>query len=121
MEDRDEKCNAVIEKCLEKDMELCGITGVEDMLQEDIYPTLEKLRNAGISIWMLTGDKIETAMCIAISTGLKSTASEMYVIKEISDPMAFQNELNNFTLMSGAVLVIDGQTLQVALETENFF
>lgn len=32
MEDRDEKCNATIEKYLEKDMELVGITGVEDKL-----------------------------------------------------------------------------------------
>ena len=53
-------------------MELLGITGVEDMLQEDIAPTIDTLRNAGIKIWMLTGDKVETAQCIAISTGLKS-------------------------------------------------
>ena len=61
MEDRDERCNLAIEKHLEKDMELVGITGVEDKLQEDIYQTIEKMRNAGIKIWMLTGDKIETA------------------------------------------------------------
>ena len=42
-------------------MELLGITGVEDMLQEDIAPTIDTLRNAGIKIWMLTGDKVETA------------------------------------------------------------
>ncbi len=34
--------------------------------------TIESLRNAGIKIWMLTGDKVETAKCIAISAGLKS-------------------------------------------------
>ncbi len=39
-------------------MELLGITGVEDKLQEDIRNTLEALRNAGISVWMITGDKI---------------------------------------------------------------
>jgi phospholipid-translocating ATPase len=42
-------------------MELLGITGVEDMLQEDIQHTIESLRNAGIAVWMLTGDKVETA------------------------------------------------------------
>lgn len=45
----------------------------------------------------------------------------MFVIREISDPLTFQNELNNFTLLSNPVLVIDGQTLQIALETDNFF
>lgn len=53
-------------------MEYLGVTGVEDKLQEDVLTTIETLRSAGIQVWMLTGDKIETAKCIAISTGLKS-------------------------------------------------
>lgn len=56
---------------LENDMELLGITGVEDKLQVDVAQTIESLRNAGISVWMLTGDKVETATCIAISAGFK--------------------------------------------------
>jgi len=46
---------------IETDLELIGLTGVEDKLQEDVKPTLEMLRNAGIRVWMLTGDKVETA------------------------------------------------------------
>lgn len=42
-------------------MEFLGITGVEDLLQEDINSTIDQLRNAGIKVWMLTGDKMETA------------------------------------------------------------
>ena len=53
-------------------MEFLGITGVEDKLQEDVCSTLENVRNAGVNVWMLTGDKIETAICIAISSGIKS-------------------------------------------------
>ena len=53
-------------------MEFLGITGVEDKLQENVAFTLENARNAGIKVWMLTGDKIETAICIAISSGLKA-------------------------------------------------
>lgn len=60
----------VVEQHLEHDLELLGLTGVEDKLQEDVKPTLELLRNAGLKIWMLTGDKIETATCIAISSKL---------------------------------------------------
>jgi phospholipid-translocating ATPase len=52
-------------------MEYLGTTGVEDKLQEDVLQTIETLRLAGIQVWMLTGDKIETAKCIAISAGLK--------------------------------------------------
>jgi phospholipid-translocating ATPase len=57
---------------LETDMECLGVTGVEDKLQENVAITIEGLRKAGIQVWMLTGDKIETATCISISTGLKS-------------------------------------------------
>jgi phospholipid-translocating ATPase len=37
-----------------------------------VLGTIETLRAAGIQVWMLTGDKIETAECIAISAGLKN-------------------------------------------------
>ena len=57
---------------LEREMDFLGVTGVEDKLQENVELTIESLKAAGIQIWMLTGDKIETAKCIAISTGLKS-------------------------------------------------
>jgi len=62
----------VVTKYLENDLELLGITGVEDKLQDDVSSTLELLRNAGINIWMLTGDKVETACCIGISSRLIS-------------------------------------------------
>ena len=55
-----------------EDMEYLGVTGVEDKLQEDVLGSIETLRGAGIQVWMLTGDKVETAKCIAISAGLKS-------------------------------------------------
>jgi phospholipid-translocating ATPase len=60
----------VFAECLERDIELLGLTGVEDKLQDEVKSTFELLRNAGIKVWMLTGDKIETATCIVISTKL---------------------------------------------------
>jgi phospholipid-translocating ATPase len=77
LEGRNEAMAAVVADALETDLELLGLTGVEDKLQEDVKSTLELLRNAGIKIWMLTGDKIETATCIAIST--KLVARNQYI------------------------------------------
>ena len=114
LEGRDAKCKKSLE-LLELDMELLGITGVEDMLQEDIQHTIESLRNAGIAVWMLTGDKVETAQCIAISTGLKAPTQEMFVIKDTEDSLTLQNLLNSYGLRNNSVLVIDGISLQVAL------
>lgn len=96
-------------------MELLGITGVEDMLQEDIAHTIDTLRNAGICIWMLTGDKVETAQCIAISTGLKSPQQAMFVIQSVEDPMTIQNLLNLYSMQQSSVLVIDGSSLEIAM------
>lgn len=63
---------AQVVESLEREMELLCVTGVEDKLQDNVRPTLELLRNAGIKIWMLTGDKLETATCIAKSSRLVS-------------------------------------------------
>jgi phospholipid-translocating ATPase len=63
---------------LEREMDLVGITGVEDKLQDEVAITIEALRMGGVKIWMLTGDKVETAKCIAISAGLKAASQEIH-------------------------------------------
>ncbi|XP_043284852.1 phospholipid-transporting ATPase IF [Venturia canescens] len=54
---------------MEKGLTLLGVTAVEDRLQEGVQETLESLRVAGIKVWVLTGDKAETAENIAFSCG----------------------------------------------------
>ena len=55
---------------LQHDMDLIGITGVEDKLQDEVATTIQALRMGGVKIWMLTGDKMETAENIAKSCRL---------------------------------------------------
>ncbi len=66
-------------------MEYLGVTGVEDKLQEDVLASIEIIRGAGIQVWMLTGDKIETAKCIAISAGLKYRTQTIIEIRDATD------------------------------------
>jgi len=66
IQDRHSNVQAVRES-IERDLECLGVTGVEDRLQTNVQSSLENLRNAGIRIWMLTGDKVETATCIGMS------------------------------------------------------
>jgi len=66
-------------------MDLLGITGVEDKLQEEVAVVIESLRNAGIQVWMLTGDKVDTATCIAISAGFKSNKEKLFYMRELTD------------------------------------
>ena len=66
LEDRDLKIKQVYED-LENGLELIGAIGVEDKLQEGVGETIEGVRRAGINLWVLTGDKQETAINIAFS------------------------------------------------------
>lgn len=53
-----------------------GVTGVEDLLQDNLKECIEDFRNAGIKIWMLTGDKGATAKEIAYSCALITKSTE---------------------------------------------
>lgn len=55
---------------MESNLTFCGCTAVEDELQEDIQEVITSLREANIKIWMLTGDRSETARQTAIASGL---------------------------------------------------
>ena len=55
---------------IESNMHIIGITGIEDKLQDEIPSTIEILRSTGIKVWILTGDKMETAINIGFSCKL---------------------------------------------------
>eukprot|EP01134_Creolimax_fragrantissima_P003437 CFRG3437T1 len=105
-----------VRETLEYDLELLGVTGVEDKLQEDIKPTLELLRNAGIKIWMLTGDKMETATNIAISSRLVSRSQTIHQFKHVETIREARFELQAFKKKRDCALVIDGDALRLCME-----
>ena len=53
---------------MEDDLELLGAIGIEDKLQENVKETLIALGDAGIKVWVLTGDKKETAINMALAS-----------------------------------------------------
>ncbi|CAH8292742.1 unnamed protein product [Schistosoma turkestanicum] len=61
-----------LKKCyyeIESDMEPIGVTGIEDKLQPGVKNCIKALKEAGIQIWILTGDKAETAITVSQSIG----------------------------------------------------
>lgn len=64
---------------IEKNMELVGATAIEDKLQDQVGNTISTLAEAGIKIWVLTGDKQETAINIGYACAMLSNT--MHVIK----------------------------------------
>ncbi|XP_074211407.1 putative phospholipid-transporting ATPase IIB isoform X3 [Camelus bactrianus] len=115
LHDRALKVAAVVES-LEREMELLCLTGVEDQLQAGVRPTLEMLRNAGIKIWMLTGDKLETATCIAKSSHLVSRTQDTHIFRPVTSRGEAHLELNAFRRKHDCALVISGDSLEVCLK-----
>lgn len=69
MDGREDKLGAIYEE-IECDMMLVGVTAIEDKLQDGVPQTIANLQMAGIKIWVLTGDKQETAINIGYSCQL---------------------------------------------------
>ncbi|XP_039919842.1 phospholipid-transporting ATPase VD isoform X1 [Hirundo rustica] len=69
---------------LETKLTLLGATGIEDRLQEGVPDTIQALRKAGIKIWMLTGDKRETAVNIAYACKLLEPEDRIFTLKSQS-------------------------------------
>merc|ERR1712086_248680 len=55
---------------LERDLDIVGASAIEDKLQENVPETIQVLKDAGIKVWVLTGDKLETAVNIGMSCNL---------------------------------------------------
>ena len=65
-------------------MMLSGSTAIEDKLQENVKETIEAFKETGIKVWVLTGDKVETAINIGYSCGLLNNDMEQYVINTVN-------------------------------------
>ena len=55
---------------IENKLRVVGATAIEDKLQEDVSHVIDFIKRANIKVWVLTGDKLETAMNIAVSSGI---------------------------------------------------
>lgn len=65
---------------MEIEFDLVGTTAIEDKLQDEVGETLKFIKAAGIKVWVLTGDKIETAINIGISCQLLNVDMETFII-----------------------------------------
>uniref|UniRef100_A0A4W5R7F2 Phospholipid-transporting ATPase n=1 Tax=Hucho hucho TaxID=62062 RepID=A0A4W5R7F2_9TELE len=106
---------------IEKNLELLGATGVEDKLQEKVQETIEALRLAGIKVWVLTGDKHETAVSVSLSCGhFHRTMNILELVQQKSDNECAEQlrQLarrikDDHVIQHG--LVVDGASLSLAL------
>ena len=122
---RDERLAACAE-AIERECQLLGATAVEDKLQEGVPETVQTLRAAGALVWMLTGDKLETAVSIAHTCRLIDKDGDLVVVKEedfANDDDFLKQKLaearEDKALGSDFGLVIEGGALRYALLEKN--
>lgn len=87
IQDREDKLEAVADS-IERELTLLGGTAIEDRLQEGVPDTIALLAEAGIKLWVLTGDKVETAINIGFSCNLLNNSMELIVLKVEDDQLS---------------------------------
>ncbi|KAK6298640.1 hypothetical protein J4Q44_G00316950 [Coregonus suidteri] len=107
---------------IEKNLHLLGATAIEDKLQDKVPETIETLMKADIKIWILTGDKQETAINIGYSCKLLTKNMGMMVINEATLDATRETLSHHCGMLGDALhkendfaLIIDGKTLKYAL------
>ena len=137
--ERDEKLEHVA-SAIEQDLMLIGGTAIEDRLQDSVPDTISLLADAGIKLWVLTGDKVETAINIGYSCNLLNNDMELIVFNvPESQPQQAAEELDRHLQKFGLTgsdeellaarkdhappppthaVVIDGDSLKLMLSDE---
>ncbi|KIW87134.1 uncharacterized protein Z519_12245 [Cladophialophora bantiana CBS 173.52] len=137
--DREDRLEEVADR-IERDLTLLGGTAIEDRLQDGVPDTIALLGQAGIKLWVLTGDKVETAINIGFSCNLLSNEMDLILfdIPEATVDEAaklLDQHLQTFGLTGSDeelaaarlvheppppthALVIDGESLKLVLRDE---
>ncbi|KAL6891308.1 phospholipid-translocating P-type ATPase [Trichoderma longibrachiatum] len=113
---------------IEHDFYLLGATAIEDRLQDGVPETIHTLQQANIKVWVLTGDRQETAINIGMSCKLLSEDMMLLIVNEESSAAtrdniqkkldAIRTQGDGTIEMESLALVIDGKSLTYALEKD---
>jgi phospholipid-transporting ATPase len=125
MENRASQVEALADE-IERDLTLLGVSAIIDYLQRDVPDTLRSLYFAGIKVWMLTGDKQETAINVGLSSGLLGRNMDIVVLSpgdaadidaqlDCAEARWRALEVDGVSAIAKA-LVVGGDVLDVALQ-----
>ena len=113
---------------IEKDLELVGTTAIEDKLQDAVPQTIELLMAAGIRVWVLTGDKQETAINIGFACALLNHDMQLFTFDDSVSEQNVASKLEEFNYLakgnavanapSDLAVVIQGGLLEHILKSK---
>jgi len=135
--DREDKLEEVSDR-IENQLWLIGGTAIEDRLQDGVPESISLLGQAGIKLWVLTGDKVETAINIGFSCNLLDNDMDLVILKVTDDSLeSVEAQLDEKLAIFGLTgseeeleaaqtdheppppthaIIIDGDTLKLALD-----
>uniref|UniRef100_A0A453RFT9 Phospholipid-transporting ATPase n=3 Tax=Aegilops tauschii subsp. strangulata TaxID=200361 RepID=A0A453RFT9_AEGTS len=107
--DRDEQIGEAADS-IERDLILLGATAVEDKLQKGVPECIDKLAQAGIKIWVLTGDKMETAINIGFACSLlRQGMTQIIIALEAPDIIALEKNGDKDSIAKASKQSVMGQ------------
>lgn len=105
LDDREAKMEAVADS-IERELVLLGGTAIEDRLQDGVPDAIQLLAQAGIKLWVLTGDKVETAINIGFSCNLLGNDMELLLIKtDLTPDEVKEYQVDNYDTLSAPLLI----------------
>lgn len=108
---------AAAAEAIEQGLTLLGATGVEDRLQEGVPETIDALLLANIRVWMLTGDRMETAVNTAVLSGMLLKDHCVVTLQALSLPDVTQRLTDALTAPAAdTAVVVDGHTLSMLID-----
>ena len=105
LENRAAKVNELYEK-IERNLVFVGSTAIEDKLQDGVPECIAKLAKANIKIWVLTGDKQETAINIGYSCQLITNDMDVYIIEAENEQQLIKELFENTHWISNFLVII---------------
>merc|ERR1719503_296387 len=103
---------------IEKRLEILGVTAIEDKLQDNVASTIVDMRKAGIKLWVLTGDKLETAKAIGFSTKVLDH-SGMEIFEMEKGDGADLNKAKGARQQQKRAIVVTGKAIQNFMKDTN--
>jgi phospholipid-transporting ATPase len=111
---------------IESNLVLVGATAIEDKLQDDVDITISRLKESGIKVWVLTGDKVETAINIGFSCKLLTEDLHQLLIVETTEEEVKQSIAEKLKAVEGInpdeksklALIISGEALIIAAKCD---
>ncbi|PFH38354.1 phospholipid-translocating P-type ATPase, flippase subfamily protein [Besnoitia besnoiti] len=112
---KEEALNAALAK-IERNIELLGASGIDDKLQDEVAETISDIKQAGVKLWVLTGDKMETAIAIGHSCSILSEATYNAIVDGTSEEMV-REQLHQYMSYIVAAQLASEAFEQIALKS----